>query len=241
MSERPEFHGESGVRASDVLPAWAAITNWLAVHAPASHATLRPGATGADVQSVEDGLGAPLPADLVTLLQTCNGTVDASDVERDPDEYDPVLFLAQHHLLPLGAIVAVRGSGESADQFWSDWVPFAVADYAVTPWDGLAVEPGGRLATFSQASGEPPSQPHTEPGHASLAEFLNARAEALTQGTGPLTATATPGFHEGALVWGPLPGDATPWAPAHSENEPPAQTAEHAWVDHGATPAGRGS
>ncbi|MGW9130258.1 hypothetical protein [Streptomyces sp. NPDC055681] len=182
---------------SDVLPAWAAITNWLALHAPASHATLRPGATGADVQSVQDGLGAPLPADLVTLLLTCNGTVDASDVERDPDEYDPGLFLAQHHLLPLGAIVAVRGSGGSAHQFCSDWVPFA--------------------------------------------EFLNALAEALTQGTGPLTATATSGFHEGALVWGPLPGDATPWPAAHSENESPAQTAEHARVDHGAAPAGRGS
>lgn len=30
---------------SDVLPAWAALTNWPAAHAPASHATLRPGAT----------------------------------------------------------------------------------------------------------------------------------------------------------------------------------------------------
>ncbi|MCX5315112.1 hypothetical protein [Streptomyces sp. NBC_00154] len=99
---------------SDVLPAWAAITNRLAAHAPTSHATLRPGATAADVQSVEDGLGASLPADLVTLLLTCNGTVDASDVERDLDEYDPGLFLAQHHLLPLEAIVTVLGSGESA-------------------------------------------------------------------------------------------------------------------------------
>jgi hypothetical protein len=202
---------------SEILPAWTAITNWLAAHAPASHAALRPGASAADIRSTEDELGVPLPSDLVTLLLACNGTVDASDVDRDPDEYDPSLFLAQHQLLPLEAIVPVRGTGEIAEQFWGEWVPFAVADYAVTPWDGLAIEPGGRLSAFSQASGEPPSQPPA--GHASLAEFLNTVAEAFTRGTGPLMAAATPGIHQRALVWGPLPGDGTPWTPVHTENE----------------------
>ncbi|MEV4993808.1 hypothetical protein [Streptomyces niveus] len=205
---------------TDVPPAWAAISGWLATHAPASHATLRPGAAAGAIRSTEDQLGAPLPPDLVTLLRTCNGTVDASAVDRDPDEYDPGLFLAQHHLLPLEAIRLVRGTGESADEFWGEWVPFAVADYAVAPWGGLAIEPGGRLSTFSQANGEPPSQPPA--GHASLAEFLNALAEALTRGTGPLTAPAGPGIHQGALLWGPLPGDGTLWTPVHTENEPTA-------------------
>ncbi|MFF2638882.1 hypothetical protein ACFVUB_03445 [Streptomyces niveus] len=54
-------------------------------------------------------------------------------MDHDPDEYDPDLFLAQHHLLPLEAITLVRGTGESADEFWGEWVRFAVADYAVAP------------------------------------------------------------------------------------------------------------
>ncbi|MFD9601560.1 hypothetical protein [Streptomyces sp. NPDC059970] len=202
----------------DVLPAWAAITDWLAVHAPASHATLRPGAAVAAVRSAEDELGVGLPADLVTLLMMCDGTVDASALDRDPDEYAPGLFLAQHHLLPLEAIVAVRNSGGNAEQFWGAWVPFAVADYSLAPWGGLAVEAGGRLATFSQADGEPPSGPLTFPGYGCLSEFLDTVAEAVTQGTGPLMTEATPGFHRGALVWGPLPGDGAPWTSAHPEN-----------------------
>ncbi|WP_329211310.1 hypothetical protein OG257_26185 [Streptomyces sp. NBC_00683] len=41
--------------------------------------------------------------------------------------------------------MTVRGTSESADELWGDPVPFAVADYAVAPWDGLAVELGGLL------------------------------------------------------------------------------------------------
>lgn len=43
-----------------------------------------------------------------------------------------------------------------------------------------------------------------------LAEFLRALAEALTLGIGPLTGDATPGLHQGALVWGALPRDGAP-------------------------------
>ncbi|MCQ6246933.1 SMI1/KNR4 family protein [Streptomyces malaysiensis] len=83
--------------------------------APASHATLRPGAASADARSTEDELGLSLPADLVTLLMVCDGTVDASAHDRDPDEYAPGLFLAQHHLLPLEEIARVRGRGGDTD------------------------------------------------------------------------------------------------------------------------------
>lgn len=200
---------------SAILPAWAAVTGWLAVHAPASHATLRPGATVADVRSTEHELGAGLPADLAKLLMACDGTVDASAHDRDPDEYDPGLFLAQHHLLPLEALAEVRESTENTEQFWGPWVPFAVTDYALPPWGGLAVDAGGRLATFDLAGGDPPSEPLTTPGYGSLNEFLDALAEILIQGTGPLTAAGVPGIHRGALVWGPLPGDGAPWTPVH--------------------------
>ncbi|MFJ9821938.1 hypothetical protein ACIRU3_43240 [Streptomyces sp. NPDC101151] len=207
---------------TDVLPAWAAITDWLAAHAPASRAALRPGATVADVRSAEYELGVSLPGDLVTVLMAADGTVDAATLDRDPDEYDPGLFLAQYHLLPLEAIVAVRGSGGSVDQLWGPWIPFAVADYSVTPWDGLAVDAGGRLATFRQASNESPAGPLTAPGYGSLGEFLDSVAEAITQGTGPLLAEGLPGFHRGALVWGPLPGDGVPWRPTYPGNNPSA-------------------
>ncbi|MEE4589726.1 MULTISPECIES: SMI1/KNR4 family protein [Streptomyces violaceusniger group] len=204
---------------SDVLPAWAAITNWLAVHAPASHATLRPGAAVADVRSTEEALGMGLPVDLVTLLTMCDGTVDASALDRDPDEYDPGLFLAQHHLLPFEEIAQVRGRGGNIDPFWGSWVPFAVTDYSLPPWGGLAIDGEGRLATFNQDGGEPPSAPLTSPGYGSLSEFLDVVAEALTQGTGPLMAEAAPGFHRGALVWGPLPGEGAPWTSVHSKDD----------------------
>ncbi|MFF4147822.1 hypothetical protein ACFY0A_42655 [Streptomyces sp. NPDC001698] len=199
----------------DILPAWAAITDWLAAHAPGSHATLRPGVSVNEVRSAENELGVPLPAELLTLLTTCEGTVDASALDRDPDEYDAGLFLAQHLLLPLTGIVTVRGSEGNAEEFWGSWVPFAVADYSLAPRDGLAIDPAGRLATFHQASGEPPWRPLTTPGYGSLRDFLKTLAEALTQGIGPMMAEATPGFHRGALVWGPLPGDGAPWTPAH--------------------------
>ncbi len=203
---------------SDILPAWTAITDWLAVHAPASHATLRPGAAVAEVRSTEDELGLSLPPDLATLLMVCDGTVDASAHDRDPDEYDPGLFLAQHHLLPLEEIAHVRGRGGNTDPFWGAWIPFAVTDYSLPPWGGLAIDVEGRLATFNQDGGEPPSTPLTSPGYGSLSEFLDTVAEALTQGTGPLMAEATPGFHRGALVWGPLPGEGAPWTSAHPKD-----------------------
>jgi len=133
---------------SDILPAWTAIADWLAGHAPASHATLRPGASVADVRSAE----------------------------------------------------------------------VAVTDYSLSPWGGLAIDAQGRLAPFSQDSGEPPSAPLTSPGYGSLSEFLDSVTEALTQGTGPLMSEATPGIHRGALVWGPLPGDGAPWTAMHPEH-----------------------
>ncbi|GGZ59863.1 hypothetical protein GCM10010387_62040 [Streptomyces inusitatus] len=203
---------------SDILPAWTAVTDWLAVYAPASHATLRPGVTPADIRSTESELGVSLPADLITLLTTHDGTVDASTLDRDSDEYDPGLFLAQYHLLPLDRIAAVRDSGGSSEQFWGPWVPFAVADYSLPPWDGLAVDATGRLAAFSLADGEPPT-PHASPAHGTLSEFLNALAEALTRGTGPLMDRTTPGLHRSALVWGPLPGDGAPWTPVHPQRD----------------------
>ncbi|SCK62896.1 SMI1 / KNR4 family (SUKH-1) [Streptomyces sp. AmelKG-E11A] len=203
---------------SDVLPAWNAITDWLAVHAPASHTVMRPGATEADIRTAEQEWGVRLPADLVKLLTACDGTVDVSAPDRDPDEYEPGLFLTQHHLLPLKGIEAVRDSGGGAEQFWGSWIPFAVSDYALTPWSGLAVDADGRLAAFVLADGEPPSAPHVSPGYVSLGEFLDALAQALTEGTGPLMDEATPGLHRGALVWGPLPGDDSPWRAAHPDS-----------------------
>ncbi|GAA2262940.1 hypothetical protein GCM10010145_42260 [Streptomyces ruber] len=61
-------------------------------------------------------------------------------------------------------------------------------------------------------------RPLTTPGYGSLAEFLHSVAEALIRGTGPLTSEAVPGFHRGALVWGPLPGNGAPWTSAHPGN-----------------------
>ncbi|MFI8437278.1 hypothetical protein ACIGJO_26760 [Streptomyces sp. NPDC079020] len=203
---------------NDVAAAWAAVTDWTAVHAPASHATLRPGATEAGIRAAEGRLGTALPEDLAALLMVCDGTVDASARDRDPDEYEPGLFLAQHHLLPLDAIGRVRECGGDAGEFWGDRVPFAVTDYALAPWGGLAVDTRGRLAAFGQGYGEPPSGPLNTPGYGSLAEFLGAVAEALTRGTGPLMTEAVPGLHLGALVWGPLPGDGAPWTPVHPGN-----------------------
>ncbi|MGW5677054.1 hypothetical protein ACWEV4_18585 [Streptomyces sp. NPDC003860] len=162
-----------GDMMSGILPAWTAIADWLVVHAPASHSALRPGATPAEVRSAEDELGVNLPADLAILLTACDGTVDASALDRDPDEYDPGLFVAQHHLLPLTEIGAVRDSAGSTGEFWGAWVPFAVTDYALAPWGGLAIDPDGRLAEFSLANGEPPS-PLTSPGYRTLIEFLEA-------------------------------------------------------------------
>jgi hypothetical protein len=198
---------------SDLLSTWNTITGWLAANAPASHRALRPGATAAAIRSAEDGTGASLPTGLVILLSASGGTVDTSARDRDPDEYDPGLFFAQHHLLPPEAIAEVRDSAATAD-FWGSWTPFAVTDFFLAPWDGLAIDAEGRLASFQLSGGEPP-QRLTDRGYESLDALLRALAEALTLGTGPLTAEAVPGLHREALVWGPLPGDDAPWTPVH--------------------------
>ncbi|MFI1825659.1 hypothetical protein ACH41E_04280 [Streptomyces sp. NPDC020412] len=162
-----------------------------------------------------------LPAELAMLLSACDGTVDTSALDRDPDEYDPGLFVAQHHLLPLTEIGAVRSTAGSTKEFWGAWIPVAVADYALAPWSGLAIDPDGRLAEFSLADGEPPS-PLAAPGYRTLTEFIEALAEVLTQDTGPLAGGVIPGLHRGALVWGPLPGDGAPWMPVQPQVGPTA-------------------
>ncbi|MFI2211596.1 SMI1/KNR4 family protein [Streptomyces sp. NPDC020141] len=193
---------------SDIALAWAAVTDWLAVHAPASHATLRPGATMAEVRTAEDELGVRLPADLVALLTVCDGTVDASAHDRDPDERHPGLLLAERHLLPLREISTVREARGTADQYWEEWIPFAVDDYSLAPWSGLAIDARGRLAAFSQAAGEPP-EPLASPGYGSLGEFLGALAEAFTRGAGP------PAVHTGSLR-----GASAPRVPDRQPAEP---------------------
>jgi hypothetical protein len=200
---------------SETPAAWRDVATWLAARAPASYSALRAGAGAVQVRDAERRLGAALPVALVALLQECDGTVDAADVDRDPDEYDPGLFLAQRHLLPLDGITAVHESADDAPRFWGPWIPFAVEDYALAPWSGLAVDAAGRLSGFRLSDGEPPSQPLEAPGYRSLDEFLRSLADAFLHARGPLMAEATPGLHQGALVWGPLPGESEPWQPLH--------------------------
>ncbi|GAA2262933.1 hypothetical protein GCM10010145_42270 [Streptomyces ruber] len=140
----------------DVVQAWDRITGWLRTHAPVSYAGIRPPVDPAALDAAGAESGVRLPPALATLLTRCDGTVEPSAPDRDPDEYDPGLFLAQRHLLPLEAIAVVRGSGRQAEGYWGPWVPFAVADYSLAPWDGLAVDADGRLAVFGQGGGEPP-------------------------------------------------------------------------------------
>ncbi|MER5637393.1 SMI1/KNR4 family protein [Kitasatospora sp. NPDC002227] len=109
-----------------VAASWKRIDAWLAQHAPASFAALRPPATPDAIARAESLIGIPLPSDLRESLLCHNGDVFPGALPCGP-------------LYPVEEVVAIRlmrmgiWEPDDADQletpWWGmSWVPFAGGD-----------------------------------------------------------------------------------------------------------------
>ncbi|MFF7947059.1 SMI1/KNR4 family protein [Streptomyces griseorubiginosus] len=58
-----------------LVESWQRFTDWLGVHAPADHATLRPGCADGDLGRLEDGLGFAVHDDVRATLELHDGVV----------------------------------------------------------------------------------------------------------------------------------------------------------------------
>lgn len=188
--------------SQDIEQSWAGVTRWLAAHASASHATLRPPATPAQIASCERELGMALPADLTWLLLAGNG---AADFDADGTYRREAAFMpGGHRLLSAAEIaqqsqslnqIAARWGNDAIGWWWHpQWVLFAMHIAA----DGLAIDqrPGPRQGSV----GEFRHEDHTSFDMApSLGAFIATMADSLDNGTDFLY--YRPVVEDGCLDW----------------------------------------
>ncbi|MFG2357957.1 SMI1/KNR4 family protein [Streptomyces sp. NPDC048521] len=192
--------------AAPVAESWARIDAWLAAHAPASLARLRPPAEPAALAAAEQVLGMQLPADLAASLACHNGS--------DPDS---AVLPPLADLLSVEAVVGqwelwngVMDDMDEGEEPWGviagevhwhrRWVPVTIFQGDL---DVIDMRPGPGQGRFG-------SVPHDGPGyfgdHAwpSLGADLEAVADVLTTGR----MTDPPRFDDpyvspdGELIWG---------------------------------------
>ncbi|MEV7567726.1 SMI1/KNR4 family protein [Streptomyces tanashiensis] len=188
--------------AAALLPAWARIVHWLEEHAPGDAAALRPGASEAALDALEDGLGFPLDPALRALLAACDGVVP----RRASDEAGAFLIgyglLDTEKVLEGQRYLASRAE-EAVEEGYEDevgrtsharWVPFAQA----LTGDLLFVdhrEDG--YGTVGELSFGDPDHRRPWPGLAAMCDDL---ATAMERGT-PLPGVGRrPAVHEGRML-----------------------------------------
>ncbi|MEU0244024.1 hypothetical protein ABZ192_06770 [Streptomyces sp. NPDC006235] len=76
-----------------VEESWARVDDWLARHAPLSHAALRPPASQAGIEDAERALGVPFHPDLVASLR-CHDGVETDDGTVQLSSYGPLCGVA---------------------------------------------------------------------------------------------------------------------------------------------------
>lgn len=122
--------------ANDLSVLWERLESLLSELAPGDHAALRPGATEAELNDLEDELGVPLHPGLRTLLDRHNG------VTARRSSTEPGAFLLNYHLLDTAGILENQRLLASMEQDAVDegdgelvsgriahhlWVPFAAS------------------------------------------------------------------------------------------------------------------
>jgi cell wall assembly regulator SMI1 len=171
---------------SDIQTAWDRIEAFLAAHAPHVLATLRPGATDAEIRELETSVGTALPPAFVESLRRHDGQDDPS---RMADLFN------FNHLLSVRQIIDDRamkldlfdGWGEIEwlvpdkikNVTWSPgWIPFTEADGDGYVLDLDPTERGTLGQIFYRLHDDNP----TELTATSFAEFLSRIGEGLSNG-----------------------------------------------------------
>jgi cell wall assembly regulator SMI1 len=180
--------------------AWSRIERWLAQHAPASYASLRPPASPADLARTQAVLGRRLPAELVASLRRHNGvTLDRTSSFALPPFYTPMSAATIGSDWKSLCDVSQSLGGQVDAQWWSPaYTAFASAG------DGgslLLDQRPGRVPHVGEFFAEDGTNFTRWP--ASLTDLLELTAQTLQ--TGQPWNHNRPTVRSGALTWDILP------------------------------------
>ncbi|MFJ3766131.1 hypothetical protein ACIPQJ_00790 [Streptomyces sp. NPDC090082] len=185
---------DEAVVVRQVEDAWGRIAAWLAAHAPASHAALRPGLGGEAVEAFGWGLGVRIPAELRALWRLVAGDDGVGWAGCLPGN-TALMSLEQvggHYRERMRGLVPVR-EGEDA-QWRASWIPVISRDVRDrTSGLHLDVESGflGRWSRYRDDE-------HLEERD-TLLTYLEDMADMLHSPA--LAVRDAPGLLDGALVW----------------------------------------
>ncbi|MFE6775433.1 hypothetical protein [Streptomyces sp. NPDC057702] len=185
-----------------VLAAWRTLTDWLAEHAPTSHASILPPASERELadadRTLNSALGFGLPSEMVALWSLAGGTrhvdIDALD---EQGEVHTGRFLPGGVLLSPGVSVGPRlHFGAACDaNYAGPWVAFLGNDEEAPDLGRYAGARGvGGWQTYEGGDAGSPVWP-------SVAAYLEAVNRALTEGPADLLGPDLPGLVYGCLVW----------------------------------------
>lgn len=179
-----------------VNQAWQRIEAWLAAHAPATAATLRPPATSEQIVKAQREVGVALPAELIASLLRHDGTDHPPTGFTLPPFYAPVSAadLASDAAMMCEVLISL-GDDSSVGAWWHGrFVPFAI--------DG-----SGNSLFLDQREGHGRLGEHDNEGDvmfdrwpATLTELVEQTADAL-EGTRPQVGRYRPVVSGGELDW----------------------------------------
>ncbi|MFC8723561.1 SMI1/KNR4 family protein, partial [Kitasatospora sp. NPDC057198] len=169
--------------APPVADSWRRIDSWLARHAPADLALLRPPADPAELAAAEEALGLPLPAELRASLRCHDGATEWTTLLPEQSPLGAAAIV-EHRRMRMEDAADVDGF---TTRPWDDepwwhprWLPWA--EDAGGHAHVLDLRPGpscGRLGWAGHSGGGDFTD--SWPG---LAAYLHAVAEALRHGGG---------------------------------------------------------
>ncbi|MFE7047790.1 hypothetical protein ACFVAM_05395 [Streptomyces californicus] len=205
--------------AESVTEVWHALTNWLAAHAPVSHASLLPPATDDELAAVDAGLrdrlGYGLPVELAALWRLCGG-VRHQVIEADEEgEVGSGAFLPGGVLFAPSEALGLRLPAEGGHDGWGG--------ARVVPWltrDEAGPLQGHYAGDIGVGRWNLVDEPVSEPAYPSATAYLEAVHRTLTEGPAGLMGSDVPGLVWGCLVWDDpenpgLDEAFEHWAPVH--------------------------
>lgn len=191
-------------RIERMTAAWQQLTAWLRVHAPASHASILPPATGAEIREAEGHLrrdcGYGFPPELVALWAMAGGVR-----QLDLEEYDEEGEVATGGFLPHGQLLTpsqsiwprLAGLDHQGKDFWegAQWaVPFGNYPEATDAGLYLSVAGLGKWSSYEGMFME-------KTLYSSIAAYLEAVNRTLVEGPADLMGREVPGIVYGCLIW----------------------------------------
>lgn len=193
QSQAPEPRPEE-IAVRQVTDAWQRIETWLRVHAPASYASLKPGASQEEINSAERALGVRIPADLKALWALHDG---ARTVHGEAFLMDNARLMGIAQVVELhgywGKNYDFRDDPDKPSDLWDHrWIP--VCSLGEHSWaTGLYLDAGtGELWSWDEHA-------NRQVEYESLTSYLEEMVDAL-EAPGLFTG-ARPSRERGALVW----------------------------------------